>query len=134
VLRSTAIATVAKVMAANGVARLLVVSPSAVAISPRAPLTRKITLRYFVHKLHRNPFNDVERMESELTYTDLNWSVVRASTLRDGPASGRYQVVPDGQLRRERPVSVADLADYLVRHAAERATLRDIVTVTGPAA
>lgn len=131
ITRSTGVARVAKVMKANNVARLVVVSPSAVAISPKATLLRRIALRFFVHKLYRNPFNDVERMEDELRYTDLDWSVVRASSLRDTPPAGRYLVVPDGLLRKERPVSVADLADYLVRHATNMAAARDIVTVTG---
>ena len=131
ITRSTGIARVAKVMKANNVARLVVVSPSAVAISPKATLLRKIALRFFVHKLYRNPFNDVERMEDELRHTDLDWSVVRSSSLRDRPATGRYVVVPDGQLRHERPVAVADLADFLVRHAADGNARRDTVTVTG---
>jgi putative NADH-flavin reductase len=131
ITRSTGVATVAKVMHANNVARLVVVSPSAVAISPKATLLRRIALRFFVHKVFRNPFNDIERMEDELRHTELDWSVVRSSSLRDQPPSGRYLVVPDGQLRRERPVSVADLADFLVRHAGDRSAGRDIVTVTG---
>jgi putative NADH-flavin reductase len=131
ITRSTGVATVAKVMHANNVARLVVVSPSAVAISPKATLFRKAALRFFVHKLYRNPFNDVERMEDELTHTDLDWSVVRASTLRDTAPTGRYVVVPDGQLRHERPVSVPDLADFLVRHAGDSKARQDIVTVTG---
>jgi putative NADH-flavin reductase len=133
VVRSTGISTVAKVMRANNVTRLVVLSPSAVAISPRATLARKLVLRFFVQKLYRNPFNDVERMEDELRYTDLDWSVLRASTLYEGPATGAYRVVPDGQLRHERPVAVADLAGFVVRHAADRTARHDIVTVTGPA-
>lgn len=132
ITRSTGIARVAKVMKANNVARLVVVSPSAVAISKKATLLRKIALRFFVHKLYRNPFNDVERMEDELRHTDLDWSIVRSSSLRDKPATGRYVVVPDGELRHERSVSVADLADFLVRHAADGSARRDTVTVTGP--
>jgi hypothetical protein len=34
-------------------------------------------------------------------------------------------------LRYERPVGVTDLADFLVRHAADRTARRDTVTVTG---
>lgn len=131
ITRSTGVANVAKMMRANNVARLVVVSPSAVAISPKATLLRRIALRFFVHKLYRNPFNDVERMEDELRHTELHWSVVRSSSLRDTPPSGTYTVVPDGELRHERPVSVGDLADFLVRHAADKSASRDTVTVTG---
>ena len=133
IVRSQGISTVAKVMRADNVARLIVLSPSAVAISPRATPARKLTLRFLVHKIQRNPFNDVERMEDELRYTDLDWSIVRSSTLRDGSPTGSYVVVPDGQVRRERPVTVPDLADFVVRHAADRTARHDTVTVTGPA-
>ncbi|MBV9843441.1 MAG: NAD(P)H-binding protein, partial [Kutzneria sp.] len=133
ILRSTGMANVVKAMRAAGVRRLLTVSPSAVAISRRAPLTRKIALRFFIHKLYRNPFNDVERMEDELNHSDLDWTIVRSSTLRNSPATGRYRVIPDGLLRSERPVSVADLADYLVSHVTDNTVHRAVVTVTGAA-
>jgi putative NADH-flavin reductase len=132
IVRSMGISAVVKAMRANGVSRLVAVSPTAAFISPHATLARKITLRYFVHKLYRNPFNDVERMEDELSYAeDLAWSVVRATALRDTPASGRYQVVLERQLRREQPVSVADLADYLIERAADKTESHDTVAITG---
>jgi putative NADH-flavin reductase len=130
-VRSAGIAAVIKEMRAAGVSRLVAVSPSAVAISPRATLARKIALRNFIHKLNRNPFLDVERMEDELRLTDLNWSVIRAAPVRDWPATGQYEVVPDGQLRRERPVSAADLGDFIVAHTTGRGQGRDTVIVTG---
>lgn len=131
ITRSVGVATVAKVMRAAGVSRLIAVAPSAAFISPRAPLARKLALRYFVHKVYRNPFNDVERMEDELRHSGLDWSVVRAPALRDGPATGRYEVIPDGELRRERPVALADLADHLLAQATS-GTAHNTVTVIGP--
>lgn len=130
-LRTAGIAAVIKAMQASGVSRLVAISPSAVAISPRATLARKIALRFFIHKLMRNPFLDVERMEDELRRTDLNWSLIRTAPVRDWPATGRYEAVPDGQLRHERPVSVADLADFIVAHTTEPSEGGDTVTITG---
>jgi putative NADH-flavin reductase len=130
-VRSAGIAAVIGQMRASGVSRLVTVSPSAVAISPHATLARKIALRYFIHKLNRNPFLDVERMEDELRLTDLDWSAIRSAPVRDWPATGRYEVVPDGQLRHERPVSVADLADFIVARTTGRGECRDTVIVTG---
>jgi uncharacterized protein YbjT (DUF2867 family) len=135
VVRSTSISAVLKGMRANGVKRLITVSPAAVAISPKAPLSRKLWLRYIVHKQQRNPFNDVERVEDELTgfCPDIEWSIVRSAKLRDTAATGSYEVVADGELRNERPVSVADLADHLVTRAEDPATYRTTVTVIGAA-
>jgi putative NADH-flavin reductase len=130
-VRSAGIAAVIKEMKESGVSRLVAVSPSAVAISPRATLTRKVALRYFIHKLNRNPFLDVERMEDELQRSAVNWSVIRAAAVRDWPATGEYDVIPDGQLRRERPVSAADLADFIVTRATEQ-NGRDTTSRTGP--
>jgi putative NADH-flavin reductase len=133
ITRSAGICSVAKVMHRSGVTRLVAVAPSAATISPGATLARKIALRQFAHKLYHNPYLDVERMEDELRHCDADWSVVRASALRDGPASGRYVVVPAGQVRRERPVTVADFASYVIEHTADRTARHDTVTVTGTA-
>jgi uncharacterized protein YbjT (DUF2867 family) len=130
-VRSAGIAAVIEQMRASGVSRLVAVSPSAVAISPHATLARKIALRLFIHKLNRNPFLDAERMEDELRRTDLNWSVIRAAAVRDWPATGLYEAVPDGQVRHERPVSAADLADFIVTHTTRQGAGRDTVIVTG---
>ncbi|WP_027945846.1 NAD(P)-dependent oxidoreductase [Amycolatopsis taiwanensis] len=133
VVRSTSIAAVLKGMRANGVKRVITVSPTAVSISRKAPLLRKLWLRYFVHKRQRNPFNDVERVEDELTgfCPDIDWSIVRSSRVRDAPATGTYQVIPDGELRNERPVSVSDLADYLITSAEDPSTYGTTVSVVG---
>ncbi len=133
VVRSTAMSAILKGMRANGVTRLLTVSPASVAISPKAPLLRKMWLRYFVHKQNRNPYNDVERVEDELTgfADDIDWTIVRSAKLRDSPADGAYQVIPDGELRGERPVSTSDLADYLVSHVTDAAVYQSTVTIIG---
>lgn len=131
VVRSIGIVQVVKVMQDSGVSRVVAVSPSAATISPRAPLTRKLWLRYFVHKAYRNPFLDAERMEDELRHSKVDWTVIRGSTLRDGPPTGDYQVVPDGLVSRERPVSIGDFAEYVVTRAVDPTTRHDTVTVTG---
>jgi uncharacterized protein YbjT (DUF2867 family) len=134
IVRSAGISAVGKAMREAGVSRLVAVTPSAAVISPRAPLARKIALRYFLHKICRNPFLDVERLELELPHTGLDWSVVRGPRLLDRPASGRFAVVPEGQVRRLRPVGIADFADYVVTHVEDDGARHDIVTVTGAAA
>ncbi|HEX4831664.1 MAG TPA: NAD(P)-binding oxidoreductase [Trebonia sp.] len=130
-IRSAGMAGVCQVMRDSGVTRIVAVSQAAAFISPRASALRKYAQRNFVHKLYRYQFLDFERMEDELACArELDWSIVRAAKVRDWPASGSYQVVPDGQLRRERPVGAADLADYVVARAASRGG-SDIVILTG---
>jgi nucleoside-diphosphate-sugar epimerase len=131
VVRSMGMANVVKAMDSAGVKRVLAVMPSAVHISPGAPLTRKIALRFFVHKLYRNPFLDLERMEDELHHSSLDWTVVRTAALHDGPPTGRIVAVPGTVSGPERGVSVADLAAYLVSHADDSSLHRATVTLTG---
>nr|WP_052478705.1 NAD(P)H-binding protein [Kibdelosporangium sp. MJ126-NF4]CEL20100.1 Flavin reductase [Kibdelosporangium sp. MJ126-NF4]CTQ97324.1 Flavin reductase (EC 1.5.1.30) [Kibdelosporangium sp. MJ126-NF4] len=135
VVRSTTVSAVLKGMRANGVKRLISVSPAGVVISPKAPLTRKAWLRFIVHKQQRNAYNDVERVEDELVNfcPDIEWSIVRSAKVRETPATNAYQVIPDGQLRNEHPVSVTDLADYLVTRAEDPSTYRTTVTIVGAA-
>ena len=131
VVRSMGMTNVATAMDSAGVKRILAVMPSAVHISRGAPLTRKIALRFFVHKLYRNPFLDLERMEDELHHSSLDWTVVRTARLYDGPSTGRFVAVPGTVSGRERPVSVADLAAYLVSHVDDSSLHRGTVTLTG---
>ena len=135
VVRSTSVSAVLKGMRANGVKRLITISPAGVAISRKAPLTRRLWLSFIVHKRQRNAYNDVERVEDELTgfCPDIEWSIVRSARVRDTPATDAYRVIPDGELRHERAVSVFDLADYLVTRAEDPATYRTRVTVVGAA-
>lgn len=131
-IRSAGMAGVCRVMQDSGVSRIVAVSQAAAFISPRASLARKIALRNFIHKLYRYQFLDFERMEDELANAPaLDWSIVRATKVRDWPAGGSYQVVPDGQLRREWPIGAADLADYVVARTASCGGGHDIVTLTG---
>lgn len=131
VVRSAGVVQVVKAMQDSGISRLVAVSPSAAIISPRAPLARRLWLRYFLHKAYRNPFLDAERMEDELRHSKVDWSVVRGPKLHDGQPSGRYQVVPGGVVSQERPVSVGDFADYVVTHTVTAESRHDIVAVTG---
>jgi putative NADH-flavin reductase len=130
-VRSAGIAAVIAEMRASGVRRLVAVSPSAIAIGPGVTLARKVALRYFVHKLYRNPFLDAERMEDELRISDLDWSLIRSAPVRDWPATGGFQVMPQDRLRHEWPVSAADLADFIVAHTAEENAAGDTLVVTG---
>ncbi|HEX5402951.1 MAG TPA: NAD(P)H-binding protein [Pseudonocardiaceae bacterium] len=132
-VRSTGVANVIRAMTVNGVSRILAVSPSAVVIGAGRSLVQKLALRFFVHKLYRNPFLDVERMERDLRLSDLDWTVVRSPALRDVPPTHSYRVSFDGVAGRERPMGYADLADYLVSSVTDVMIYRRVVTIAGTA-
>ncbi|WP_328603360.1 NAD(P)H-binding protein [Amycolatopsis sp. NBC_00345] len=131
VVRSTGMSNVVKAAAGYGIKRVIAVSPSAVHIGRDATLVRKAALRFFWHKLNRNPFLDLERMEDELGLSDLDWTVVRTARLTGRPASGAFDAVPGSVRGPERPVALADLAGYVVGHLDDGALHRAVVTLTG---
>lgn len=131
VVRSDGMANIVTIMDENPSARVVAVAPASVAISPNDTLLRRITLRYFEHKRLRNVLNDVERMEDELALSALDWTVVRCPGVRDGSATGRYTVSVGGHEQGHRPVSTADLADYLLTQALTPELAKSVVTVSG---
>jgi putative NADH-flavin reductase len=60
-------------------------------------------------------YPDIARMETELmARTDVDWTIVRAAILSDGPRTGKYrtavgEIVPGGVR-----ISRADLAEFLL--------------------
>jgi putative NADH-flavin reductase len=82
-----------------------------------------------VERIMRNIYLDLARMEDELEASDTDWTVVRATRLTDGPATGNYRATADG-LDRPRQISRADLAGYLVSQIAAADTYRKKVVVS----
>jgi putative NADH-flavin reductase len=100
-------------VARAGVARLVVVSAEGAGVNPaRLPLFYRIVLKIpVVARL----YPDIARMETDLiARADVDWTIVRAAVLSDGPMTGVYRtqvgdVVPGGSR-----ISRADLADFLL--------------------
>jgi uncharacterized protein YbjT (DUF2867 family) len=58
--------------------------------------------------------------EEMLRRSDLDWTIVYASILRDGPAGGPVAVLPDGAKRRmSERISRADVAAWMVKAATD---------------
>ena len=101
-----------------GVRRFVVVSAEGAGVKTSAlPLAYRAVLHLpVVARL----YPDIARMERELERrTDLDWTIVRAAVLTNGPRTGGYRtsvgdVVPKG-LR----VSRADLAEFLLKVTAD---------------
>lgn len=95
-----------------GVSRLVVVSAHGVAESHDRSL-----YSLAVWGSVANRMRDKEIMESLITESDLDWTIVRPPALNDGPAIGRYQVATDLPIRLRTSIGRADPADFLVREA-----------------
>jgi putative NADH-flavin reductase len=98
-------------MAAAGVRRLICVSAAGAFITG-APdigaLTKAILPRIFA-----KPFADVRQMEAVIRASDLDWTLVRATRLVNGPLTGRYRVRPDYPPPGGGKISRADVAHFM---------------------
>ena len=122
---------VARAMRAAGLRRLTCVSSGGLeADHPHAPLPQRLVTKLFVQRLYKNVFADMARMEEELERSGLDWTVVRAPMLTDGPRTGRYRVAANDYLRRPGRISRADLADYVLAHLDDLASYRTRVEIS----
>ena len=70
--------------------------------------------------------------EEMLRRSDLEWTIVYASILSDGPASGSVAVLPEGAKRGlSQKISRADVAAWMVKAAAGAEHSRSSVGITG---
>ena len=67
--------------------------------------------------------------ETLLKHSDVDWTIVYASRLTDGPRTGGYLVV-DGTLRSMGSISRADLADVLLSTVSDPTSVRQSRVVT----
>ena len=66
------------------------------------------------HTLLKHPFADQAAQERLLKASDVNYTIVRAPRLLDGPFTGRYRVLPDAMPPGSRSITRADVADFML--------------------
>jgi putative NADH-flavin reductase len=121
--------TAAIVAAMGPTRRIVVLSSAGVAVPPGAgPIDRLIGR--LLHRILRDTYTDMLRMEHFLAGTDLDWTAVRPTRLTDRPTGQRPRV----SIGATRPVgartSRADLAEFLLTHLHDPATYRTAVAVS----
>jgi uncharacterized protein YbjT (DUF2867 family) len=73
-----------------------------------------------VHRLLLGPaYDDKDRQEVLIRGSGLDWLIARPTILTNGPRTGRYRVLVEAPSWRNGLISRADVADFLVREAAE---------------
>lgn len=103
-------------METQGVRRLAVVSAHGAAESHDRSLYALAVWAALKHKMR-----DKEAMEALIRAADVDWTVVRAPALTNGPRTGRYRTGTDLTIRITSRISRADLADFLIRAAVGKA-------------
>ena len=114
--------------AAAGVRRFVVVSSEGAGVDPGAlPLAYRLVLRIpVVARL----YPDIAIMEREMaTREDLDWTIVRAAILTNGPRTGAYRVAAGEVVPRGLRLSRADLAEMLLKTTETGAWVRERVSV-----
>jgi biliverdin reductase / flavin reductase len=109
-----------------GVRRLVLVSSVGVLDHPSAP----IWYRAIVKPLLRHKYADMRAMEALLAGSELDWTVVRAAQLVDGPLTQRYRVGQGGSLPDIGKISRSDLADFVAKEAGDEACIDRAVAIS----
>lgn len=111
---------VVRAMEDRDVGRLVVVSTAGLnGKDPAFPSWYRFLLKPLF--LERVKYGDMELMEEEVRGSSLDWTVVRAGGLTDGPPTGGYRVGPGGRLPEGRAeISRADLARFVLDQLDDR--------------
>ena len=64
-------------------------------------------------------YADKDAQEAAIRGSGLDWTIVRPGILTHGPATGRYRVLAEPQSWRGGVIPRSDVADFLVRQAAD---------------
>lgn len=94
-----------------GVRRLICVS-AAGAFIEGDPDTGAL-IKFIVPKVFAKQFADVRDMESVVSASDLDWTLVRATRLVNSPQTGRYRVRPDFPPVGGRTIARSDVAHFI---------------------
>jgi putative NADH-flavin reductase len=79
-------------------------------------LPLKLLTKFVVQPLLKNNFSDLLKMEDMVKQSDLNWTIVRAPRLTDGPLTGRYRFAANDYLRNPLSIRRSDLAHFVVNN------------------
>ena len=111
-------------MTQHNVGRLVVLSAAGVGESWRqiSWLARVLFLTML-----RNIYSDHAKQEAVVRSSSLDWTIVRAAILKDGPASGSY--IP-GNTGKVTQISREDLAEFLVSQLEDGEYRKQAISVT----
>ena len=91
---------------------------------------------------HRNLYNlllwsllkekmvDKERMEQVIKQSDVDWTLIRPSFLTNGSRTQRYRSSPDIHMRVTSHISRADVADFMLQHIQDTASVHKALALT----
>lgn len=114
-------ANIIDAMTAEGSRRLLVVSTTSLQLPSPRQFAEWFLARFLLHRILARPYADMAEMERRVRASDVDWTLVRAARLTDGPVRGAYRTAVDEKLRSCWSISRGDVAHYLLSHATDPA-------------
>ena len=105
--------------AANMVAAMEETGPRRlICVSAGGPWVRddpnmNLLIKLVLPRVLATTFADIRGMEGTMRASGLDWTLVRASQLTEGPLTGRYRVAPDFTPRGGRKISRTDVAHFI---------------------
>jgi uncharacterized protein YbjT (DUF2867 family) len=124
---SDGVANAIRAMTARGIGRLVVLSAVGVGTDGSGlPLAQRALRKL---PAMRAICEDMERMEGDVMLSDLDWTIVRASSLTDGPLTGVYRAVEGPVVPKGSQISRADVAALLLKCAEGELYVRRAVAV-----
>lgn len=125
-----AIANVVYGMALHGVRKVAAVSSAGV--GERRPAGFSAAIRSLARRQMDVARDDLAAMERRLMASDLDWTIVRAYGLSDGPKTGAYRMTRDGSgIPGHQRVSRADVAGVVLAALETHEYDRRVLTVAG---
>lgn len=117
--------SVIRAMHGAGVSRILAISAAPVAPPGdpgEGPVTR-VVLKPMMRAFLGPVYADLEGMEEYIRESGLDWTILRPPRLTGKPRTGRYRTATNQQVRGGSSISRADLADAMLRAAADPSTI-----------
>ncbi|MER6665345.1 NAD(P)H-binding protein [Amycolatopsis japonica] len=111
-----------------GVRRLLLVSASGPFVDGDTFFTRNV-VKPILGRILRHAFTDMIAAERIVRASELDWTIVRPPRLLNGPHTGEIAARTDGNVRGSYSINRADVADYLLRAAADDSLVRQTVSI-----
>lgn len=121
-LLATAAKATVTAMDKAGIRRLVCVSAAGAFVEEDPDMGALI--KFVLPRVFAGQYADVLEMESVVSASDLDWTLVRPSRLVNAPQTGRYRVRPDFAPVGGRKIARSDVAHFIAAALADEAWVR----------
>jgi len=110
--------------------RIICLSAGAVVVPPNASFIMKFIIKNVLQRLFKYNYADMLKMETILSTSDQQWTVIRPPRLLNGDKTGKYRTVINNFLPGMSSLTRADLAHYIIHHLEDEKTYQNKVEIS----